>query len=33
MWITGETDVPENYDLPVYRKLKDFHTHLRPINV
>lgn len=33
MWITGERDVPENYDLPVYRMLKDFHTHLGPINV
>lgn len=33
MWITGEAPVPENYDRPVYRRLKDFHTHLGPIHV
>ena len=32
-WISGEAEVPENYDTPLYRRLKDFHTHTRPINV
>lgn len=32
-WLTGEADVPVNYDLPVFRQLKDFHTHLGPIHV
>ena len=33
MWMTGEADVPSNYDLPVFRKLKAFHSHLGPLNV
>jgi antitoxin CptB len=33
MWLTGEADTPSNYDLPVFRKLRAFHTHLGPINV
>jgi antitoxin CptB len=32
-WLTGEAETPSNYDLPVFRKLKDFHTHLGPIHV
>ncbi|MBA4267799.1 MAG: succinate dehydrogenase assembly factor 2, partial [Methylobacterium sp.] len=24
-WITGEAEVPENYDTPVFRRLKAFH--------
>lgn len=32
-WLTGEKATPENYDLPVYRKVKAFHTHLGPIHV
>lgn len=26
-WITGELDVPSNYDTPVFRRLRAFHTH------
>lgn len=32
-WITGEADVPENYDTEVFRRLKAFHHHERPIHV
>ena len=32
-WITGEAEVPENYDTPVFRLLKAFHHHERPIHV
>ncbi len=32
-WITGEAQVPENYDTPVFRRLKAFHHHERPIHV
>ena len=32
MWLTGEKEVPSNYDTPVYRRIKAFHTHLGPIN-
>ena len=33
MWLTGETLTPANYDQPVFRKLKAFHTHMGPIHV
>jgi antitoxin CptB len=26
-WITGEADVPESFDTPVFRRLRDFHAH------
>ena len=26
-WITGEAETPANYDTPVFRRLKAFHTH------
>lgn len=32
-WLTGEAATPVNYDQPVLRKLKAFHTHLGPIHV
>ena len=32
-WITGESQTPENYDTPVFRRLKGFHTHTSPIHV
>jgi antitoxin CptB len=32
-WITGEDDTPENYDTPVLRRLKSFHTHNSPIHL
>ena len=32
-WITGEADVPENYDTEVFRRLKAFHHHDKPIHV
>ncbi|HEX2552867.1 MAG TPA: succinate dehydrogenase assembly factor 2 [Microvirga sp.] len=31
-WITGEDPTPENYDSPVFRRLKGFHTHAAPIH-
>lgn len=33
MWLTGEAPTPSNYDTPVFRRIKQFHTHLGPINV
>ena len=32
-WITGEAAVPENYDTALFRKLKAFHRHDKPIHV
>ena len=32
-WITGEIPTPENYDTPLFRRLKGFHTHTSPIHV
>ncbi len=32
-WVTGETPVPSNYDTELFRKLKAFHTHDKPIHV
>lgn len=32
-WITGEAATPENYDTPLFRRLKSFHTHTSPIHV
>jgi antitoxin CptB len=32
-WITGEAQVPENYDTDVFRRLKAFHHHTKPIHV
>jgi antitoxin CptB len=31
-WITGEVPTPENYDSPVFRRLKGFHAHAAPIH-
>ncbi|WP_372422404.1 FAD assembly factor SdhE [Salinarimonas chemoclinalis] len=31
-WITGEDETPANYDTPLFRRLKDFHTHGAPIH-
>lgn len=32
-WVTGEAGVPENYDSEVFRRLKAFHRHDKPIHV
>ncbi len=32
-WITGEAQVPSNYDTDVFRRLKAFHHHGKPIHV
>jgi antitoxin CptB len=31
-WITGEVPIPANYDSPVLRRLRDFHSHGAPIH-
>ncbi|WP_342362463.1 succinate dehydrogenase assembly factor 2 [Terrarubrum flagellatum] len=31
-WLTGELPTPEAYDRPVWRRLAQFHTHLKPSN-
>lgn len=31
-WITGESETPGNYDTPVFRRLKVFHSHSSPIH-
>lgn len=33
MWLTGEARVPDNFDTPLFRRLKAFHTHQGPIHV
>ena len=32
LWLTGEAETPPNYDTPVFRRLKSFHTHDAPIH-
>jgi len=32
-WVTGEAAVPENYDTVLFRRLKGFHHHEKPIHV
>lgn len=32
-WVTGEVAVPENYDTELFRRLKGFHHHEKPIHV
>jgi antitoxin CptB len=32
-WITGREPTPVNYDTEVFRALKAFHTHDRPVHV
>lgn len=32
-WVTGEAEVPENYDSELFRRLKGFHHHDKPIHV
>ena len=32
-WVTGEAPVPQNYDTDLFRKLRAFHTHDKPIHV
>ena len=31
-WLVGEQAVPSAFDTPLWRKLKRFHTHDRPIH-
>lgn len=31
-WLTGELELPGNYDTPVFRRLRGFHTHDAPIH-
>ncbi|WP_332688543.1 FAD assembly factor SdhE [Bosea sp. (in: a-proteobacteria)] len=31
-WVTGEAEVPENYDSELFRRLKAFHRHDKPIH-
>lgn len=31
-WVTEEAQVPENYDSDVFRRLKAFHRHDKPIH-
>lgn len=31
-WVTGELDVPGNYDTAVLRRLRAFHTHAAPLH-
>ena len=32
-WLTGEVATPGNYDTPVFRRLRDFHTHDSPLHL
>jgi antitoxin CptB len=32
-WISGKADTPSNYDTGVFKRLKAFHTHSKPIHV
>lgn len=30
-WLTGEFEVPGNFDTPIFRRLRAFHTHAGPL--
>lgn len=32
-WVTGEAPVPANYDTELFRRLRAFHQHDKPIHV
>ncbi len=32
-WLSGELELPGNYDTPVFHKVRAFHTHPGPINL
>ena len=32
-WVTGEIELPEEYDAPLFRRMKAFHQHDKPIHV
>ena len=32
LWLTGEAETPSNYDTPLFRRLKSFHSHDAPIH-
>jgi antitoxin CptB len=32
-WLTDAVPVPNHYDTPIYRRLKGFHTHHRPLHI
>jgi antitoxin CptB len=32
-WLTGKAETPSNYDTPLFRRLKAFHTHQKPVHV
>jgi antitoxin CptB len=31
-WMTGEASIPPEFDTPVFRRLRAFHDHDRPIH-
>ena len=31
-WITGEDEAPADYDTPLFRRLKAFHSHATPLH-
>ena len=31
-WLTGELETPVNYDTPVFRSVRAFHTHYGPVH-
>ena len=32
-WLSGELETPANYDTPVFRKVRAFHTHEAPLHL
>ncbi len=32
-WLSGEIETPGNYDTPVFRQVRAFHTHDGPLHV
>ncbi len=32
-WLSGELETPGNYDTPVFRKVRAFHTHGSPLHL
>jgi antitoxin CptB len=31
-WISGEAETPSNYDTPIFRRIRAFHSHGAPIH-
>jgi len=31
-WVTGEFEIPRSFDTELFRRIRDFHTHAKPLH-